>query len=182
TYCVNTVPTRCAVSASATFNVSGPTGTNGFMSTTTSSVAVSGPPVVGFGVYGTTGSPIIAGIDFFMGAMSPAGNVGTFQWVQLINTDQILQVVGTGTQTRRPNTRTPSGQDPEGTPELDNFYPYPILANLNTRDSPAVGLVSEGEKQRTFSATMYLMWDPTLNLDGTACTAASTNVQYQQTS
>jgi hypothetical protein len=62
-----------------------------------------------------------------------------------------------------------------GSPQLDNFYPYPVLpgAPTTTNDTPGYGLggVGEGEAERSFGAIMYLLWDPALP---TGCSPAST--------
>jgi hypothetical protein len=180
-YCVDNSITQCAVSALATFSVNGPTqapGASGIISTVTNLVTISGPPYLGFGSYNAQGNPVTVGINFISGALAP---VGTFQWVQTINTDEFTVIMSTGVKVCSPNTRVGSGSDPQGVPELDNVYPYPTFSSPNTYDAPASGLPSsQGEQQHLFSATMYLMWDPTLNQGGTACQAASTNGSLQQ--
>lgn len=171
-YCLNN--TLC-MSSNASFNIGGPSGN---MTANPSVVTISGPPYLAFGTFNSAGSVTVNGVGFFNNEIPPSGHAGTFQWLQVINTDQYQQLLSAGIQACIPITRQ---SDPEGNPELDNFYPYPMGSTGNTGDSPAIGLYQEGEKQRSFNATMSLMWDPTLNLDGSVCTAASTNSSYQQT-
>jgi hypothetical protein len=174
-YCINNSGTQC-VSTQANFDISGPTqtpGASGAMWTTTNIVTVSGPPYLAFGTYNATGKLNVAGISFFNGETAPPDNPGSFQWVQTIGTDEYQKLLSPTTQLCVPNTRKPAGPDPEGYPELDNVYPYPMNSAPNTLDAPGSSLGNEGEQQHPFSATMYLMWDPALNLNGTPCTAAS---------
>jgi hypothetical protein len=174
-YCINNSSTQC-ISSQANFDISGPTqtpGASGAMWTVTNLVTVSGPPYLAFGIYNATGKLATAGISFFNGETAPTDNLGSFQWVQTINTDQYTKLLPTATQLCVPVTRKPGGPDPEGIPELDNVYPYPMNSAPNTLDAPGSSLLTEGEQQHPFSATMYLMWDPALNLNGTACTAAT---------
>ena len=101
-------------------------------------------------------------------ATPPSADKGTFLWVQLVDSDQVQVVNSQGQQLCTA---------PVSLPALDNFYPYPTgTVSGNTNDSPNLTLsfnLATGEAQRLFSATMYLMWDPTLNLDGSNCTAAA---------
>jgi hypothetical protein len=56
-------------------------------------------------------------------------------------------------------------------------HPSPFDTPNDSPDETLVGQVGQvgyGEYQRAFSATMYMMWDPTLNLNGSGCTAATT--------
>jgi len=189
-YCVNNSTSQCT-SVTANFDISGPTqapASKGMIWSITLLVGVSGPPDLAFGSYNANGvagciesqpgagCPRQAGITFFNGAAAPTGNAGTFEWVQTVNYDQQQQLnVENGIQVCVSATRAAPINDAQGNPELDNWYPYPSKPDVQSAfDAPASQLVPQNtEQQRAFSATMYLMWDPTLNVDGSSCTAAS---------
>jgi hypothetical protein len=107
-------------------------------------------------------------------ALPAPGNNGTYQWIQIINNDQMKVRTATGTQTCL---------SPNGYPALDNHYPYGTpggsLFSVNrpndtVTDNPGINLNAVwGESQRLFSATMYLMWDPSLPSGCTPATAIS---------
>jgi len=102
------------------------------------------------------------GIDFTANAAPAAG---TFQWVQLLNSDQTNLVSSVG-EVSCPVT-------PES--GLDTTYPYPAVNANTTYDTPSTNLVSSyGELERSFTATMYLMWDPALPA---GCAPATTTAQ-----
>ena len=70
------------------------------------------------------------------------------------------------------------GGPPVQAPFLDNNYPY-IGTQTTTNDSPQTGVLGteqEYELSRSFSAAMYLMWDPGLNSDGTGTCSPATNL------
>src|SRR5260370_5327936 len=87
----------------------------------------------------------------------PAGSEATITWVQLIQkaVDRELDVAGL-TKTIVPCglATTPSE------PELDTNYPY--INGSDWHDAPAVGLSGKIEVATSFSAIVYLMWDPAL--------------------
>jgi hypothetical protein len=188
-YCINNSTAVCA-SATAAFSISGPTpAINAFLNTTTTSTTVSGPPYLAFGEFDAQGDFVVPGITFYNDTAMPA-NTGTLQWVQVLNTSYFLNLgspsgaypsgIALCQSPTRQSPKNPSG-DPQGTPELDNTYPYRMFfpqtqnSPASTADAPAVTLGTAGEVERVFSATMYLMWDPTMNLDGTSCVAAFFN-------
>jgi hypothetical protein len=54
---------------------------------------------------------------------------------------------------------------------LDSAFPYDV--DMNTEDRPMTQLLNEGEAWRTFTATMYLMWDAGIPPTGQqSCTPA----------
>jgi hypothetical protein len=139
---------QCA-SASVPFNIMAPSVTQ--MQTPTGTVAVFNQSVIGFG------GPI--GIKFNPTYTVPTGYNNNLQWVQLITNDVITLAPATGeatltcVPTSKPTATTGTG--------LDTQYPYQRSAS--TQDSPSTGLsASYVEETRSFSATMYVMWDPAL--------------------
>ena len=95
----------------------------------------------------------------------PIDVVGAFQWVQLINSRNIQKLNA---------QNAPCGPCSYSGPLLDNVYPYAVVANspFIADDSPSIGLGlgtnTVYEVNDNFQAQMYLMWDPSLNDDGTA--------------
>jgi len=197
-YCVNgTTPEsaypQCSPLASATFNVFGPTPTgqnNTFFTATPTPGAVNVyPPGVAHGGKATNwwlqfgNNNDVVGISFAVAASAPAvndpnnagaTNYASFQWVQLIGSLSVQGIT---------NPATPDSAVTG--PLLDNWYPYAVFPDTpnSTNDSPGLGLVAYlegsnpptpvpiGELAATFSATMYLMWDPALP---SGCHPAST--------
>lgn len=110
------------------------------------------------------------GMTFQVTANTPSIATGTFLFVQVIgpNTARYLA--------------SPSMQNETLGSGLDNFYPYPIFSTsgTSTSDSPGMSLAPSnasaiGEGADTFSATMYLLWDPTVAGTGeSSCVAAHT--------
>jgi len=144
----------------ATFNVVGPSVTS--MNTPTGSVAIFAGPSLAYG-------PI--GIEFNPMRTTPQGDSGQFEWVQLISNDTLTFTTVSGTNETCVNVTQPS--TPSGT-GLDTEYPY--AKGTSTQDSPTIGLVSSQYQKegRSFSAQMYLMWDPALPAgcsEGTNCTS-----------
>jgi hypothetical protein len=104
-----------------------------------------------------SGTPGIQ-FDATVNQSSTSGTQGTFLWVQLISNDSLSKLTQTG-----PSTCSGSGLDTQ----------YPADNGLSTDDSPSNNmLATQSEKARNFSATMYLMWDPTLTGSG-SCKAAT---------
>jgi hypothetical protein len=102
--------------------------------------------------------PTNIGISFTAKATEPAGyqSSDNFEWVQLITNDEVTFTPTSGkVQICTPDI-VPAGST---FPALDTAYPQGLDENP-TEDSPSIGLPS-GYKQvsRTFSATMYLMWN-----------------------
>jgi hypothetical protein len=159
-------------SATATFNVGAPTGSNVTTSVGTVSKIFSG----GVAYAQLTNSPLhsAVGIFFSQSATPPTGNAGSFSWVQLINSDNTaLQANTNSSLTPGPHSCVPSTFSGNSAAELDTSYPYPNNANT-TNDSPGEGLVSSnGEEARVFSATMFSLWSPTAISacnNGSSCT------------
>jgi hypothetical protein len=70
---------------------------------------------------------------------------------------------------------------------LDNVYPYAVTSFFPTtaNDSPSVGLVFGSttlyEVNANFQAQMYLMWDPSLNDDGSSATGCAATTFWNAT-
>lgn len=127
---------------------------------------------------GTISTPVPGGqvgIAFTSNATPPAGYNQSVTWVQLV-TNQYQHMASNGPYSLPPSPQT----------GLDNAYPYTNVSRTTTYDSPATNLPSiYGEGWETFTATMYLMWDPGLpsgcspaktvqNPDGSFSSTAST--------
>lgn len=94
------------------------------------------------------------------------------RWVQIVNQNAVAILDATSGVGTVHSCTTPS----PGLPALDGNYPYGIPGatmfgvtrpNDTATDGPYAALVNTGsptryEVKRTFQATMYLMWDPTL--------------------
>jgi hypothetical protein len=163
-YCVNIQGAnpvlQCSLPANATFDVTGPTVSS--MSTPTGSVDIFPGPVLGYG-------PV--GIQFNPALSNDTGDSGQFEWAQLI-TNNVLNLTTTGgvektcVQVTQPVTLSGTG--------LDTQFPYDT--GTSTHDSPSVALQSSSytSEARTFSAQMYLLWDPALPsgcTSGSSCTS-----------
>jgi hypothetical protein len=151
--------------ASVTFNILGPSGNlllQPNMKTDGSGVQVlldgSSPKL------STTGIPVgtkQVGITFTSSASLPSGVNQSFTWVQVLTSVQRQYVTTAGPYA------TPTGTG------LDLAFPYANASPTTTNDKPAAFLPSiYGEGWESFSATMYLMWDPGLP---TGCHPASTD-------
>jgi hypothetical protein len=127
-------------SATTTFNVTGPTEAN----ITASAEAVGIAP---------DQSEVAWGIKFAASSIPPGQASGTYQWVQLVQSDQVTLLFQDGT-----NLICTQG------PGLDTSYPYSHSTGSNAEDGPSVGLdaASSNEIEVTDSTTfqMYLMWNP----------------------
>jgi subtilase family serine protease len=159
TYCVNIAglsdPYDCSLPATAQFNVQGPTGD--LMISATMPIDGSGVNdsrlIDGNSKFGLTGVPVAlgtVGIDFNSNAIPVPNYNQSFTFVQKVSDDkQVLNSLGA-----RPPT-SESG--------LDNTFPYAYVSPNETYDAPGVLLPDiYGESWETFTATMYLMWDPAL--------------------
>jgi hypothetical protein len=166
-------------SGSVTFSVSGPTGNlliQPSMPTNGSGVQVSGSTLKTTGVF--VNGQCCVGISFTSNATMPSSSSvpppGTnqgFQFVQMINSIQSEYI----TSTAPPPYVTPASPGSG----LDNSYPYAYFSPTMTVDSPNEGLPSGyGEGWESFSATMYLLWDPALGPTG--CTPAKTTQTIDQ--
>jgi hypothetical protein len=141
-------------SATATFNVAGATVSK--MSTPTGSVGIYAGPVLGYG-------PV--GIKFSPTPTTPSADSGQFEWVQLITTTT-GGTVKTCINVTQPPTSSGTGLDTD----------YPFATGTSTQDSPSLSLVSSSYSQeaRSFSANMYLLWNPALPsgcTPGSSCTS-----------
>jgi hypothetical protein len=153
-------------SAPQSFNIQGPTvNLQAAMPTDGTGVqiyAYSGNEFLGiWGVPGDDLNPI-TGIYFKGNATNVPSNVQSLlTWVQIISTQQSKDIESSGV--------VPSPVKIG----LDSSFPYDLADN--TSDRPADELLSDaGEDWRTFTATMYTMWDPSLP---SGCTPAySTSV------
>jgi hypothetical protein len=155
-------------SATATFNVTGPTGAN--LNAQTSTVNILYPsefgntPGLQFGF--SPSQPF--GINFAASATLPSGNQGAYSFAQLISKDVVKLVAP---PPRNSQTCNPNGFLTDSSPELDNAYPYGSATPNSTNDSPGQALISLlGELARSFAPTMYLLWSP--NADG-RCSSGS---------
>jgi hypothetical protein len=167
-------------SATVTFNVTGPTAptdsTVPFMTVVTrtdgSGVQVLDTPRLGTVlakagvlVANVPNVPGPVGIFFRSNATLPPGYNQSFTWVQIIDDIQINFITSDGPR----STLFPANS-------LDNFYPYLNYTDIVTVDVPFMGLdEAHGEVWETFTATMYLMWDPALTNDPSGCQPASTD-------
>jgi hypothetical protein len=138
-----------SASAGATFNVVGPT-----------SVSVSTPlgqwqinsNSSGFELDFGFPLPPDQGIQFNGQATSPSGHAGTYEWAQLIGSDNITVTAGSQTLSCTAGTG------------LDNQFPY--TTGLSAADSPSLSLPSADSKITSSDTyTMYFMWRPGLTGD-----------------
>jgi hypothetical protein len=168
-------------SATATFNVRGPTQPN-IDATTGQLVLVNTTPIQGHpNLHVERMNFAGPGIRFTLSATPPVpANPGAYFFTQLISVDTDSILDGNGFRVCTANV---FNADPG--PQLDTFFPYPSVVNTpaSTNDSPGISLnlssdpnnnqINSAEVIRTFSAKMYLMWDPGLNANGVSgCTPA----------
>jgi hypothetical protein len=174
--CTYTLDNGQSASATATFNIGGPSGNfllNAQMQAAANGVVVSG--ISGSQILGTANQPLTirsgyGGIQFTTSATPPSGANASFMWVQLIAQDQTRVISSAGD--RFANTALPG---------LDGTYPYFAWNSYGTYDTPASQLPSiYGELWRAFDATMYLMWDPALP-SGCKPATTSSDGNYIQT-
>ena len=135
-----------------TFNVAGPTSISVSKSTGQAMIIDVGGPRLGFG--SSSGTP---GFAVSVSATAPANGQNTYQWVQLINSDTIVRSLASGGTQTCTVTLTPASGS---APYLDNNYPYDFADSTN--DSPLSEALSNSwsDYSRSFSARMYLMYDP----------------------
>jgi hypothetical protein len=169
--CTYTLNNGQSASATATFNVGGPTGVvlqptmktdgTGVQVLSTSYLSTTGVTVTT--PQGVTGK---VGIDFKASANPPSNYNQTYTFVQVLNGVQQKYITSNG---QYPVQATP-------TVGIDKTYPYAYVYPTETWDTPATGLPgSYGEGWETFTATMYLMWDPAIPPSGQpSCTPAKT--------
>lgn len=119
-------------------------------------------PTGSVGIFGLNGAVVLGfgptGIQFNPTVTTPSGS-GQFKWAQFITNDAYGLTTTGGTvqscvDVTAPPTTTGTG--------LDSGWPY--TTGSSTHDSPAVALESSAYKKesRSFSATMYLLWNPLL--------------------
>jgi hypothetical protein len=175
-------------SATATFNVTGPTPASVSVMPSTDSVHIWPGGIVGqpgpyleFGNWQIGGTP---GVTLTASASPPLPR-GSFVWVQLLTSDVSKFVVKMGQETCQaesivgnPNAKPIIPPDPS---PLDGAR-YPTGTGSTRVDSPLISLVDPyypddpnsqaGEGARpSFTAVTYLMWDPQIPLTGQqACT------------
>lgn len=154
-YCVNILLTQggnpvnqCSLPANASFDVSGPTASS--MSTPTGYVGIFAGPRLGYGPTGIQFNPTLS---------NTTGYSGQFEWIQLITNDTITHTSIAGSTQTCVNVTIPPTSGGTG---LDSGLPYDT--GTSTRDSPSITLNSTTYTQeaRSFSAQMYLLWDPLL--------------------
>jgi|SRR5450432_3035003 len=145
--------------ATVTFNVAGPAVSA--ISTPTGNVGIFAGPVLGFGPTGIKFTPTLT---------TPSGDSGQFKWVQLITNDTSTLTTTSGTVKSCVPVTTPASSSGTG---LDTAYPY--ATGTSTSDSPSGALSSSTYKKvaRSFTAQMYLLWDPVLpaGCTGGGCTS-----------
>jgi hypothetical protein len=160
--------TYSTYSAWARFYVGGPTGNllltpsmiTGTGSSDTGVQVLAGPKLSTTGISVGTSQ---VGITFKSNATPPSGYNQSFTWVQIISGVQNKYINSTG------QFSTPSSPQSG----IDNTYPYANASSTSTNDTPSTALPSiYGEGWESFTATMFLMWDPALP---NKCTPASTN-------
>jgi hypothetical protein len=163
-------------SSTADFNIQGPTGN---LLITPNMIQGAGANDTGVVVNATAGLSTtgvidatppgnnLVGITFTGDATPPSGTNQLLTWVQLLNNHQVQVISSVGSRFITNATTT----------ALDSSYPYTReLANY-TSDTPANALPdSYGELWESFTATMYLMWDPGLP---SGCTPAKTTQTMQ---
>jgi hypothetical protein len=156
------------VSANAIFSVNGPTGTNVTTSMGTPVITLStndlelqnpsNPTDQDGIVFNVTGNTFPNG----------SGSSANYQWIQLLTAKSVSEL--------KSNGHTATCTLPNTPHVLDTTYPYmdpsgPIV------DSPLLfwhlGQLQESEAGESFSARMFLMWDPALRNDGVACKPAN---------
>ncbi|MBT9332953.1 hypothetical protein [Paracidobacterium acidisoli] len=113
------------------------------------------------------------GSQFSNNATAPTGNAGAYQFIQILSPRLDIFLDSNGQATC------------PGSAGLDNTYPFPSTDGFAT-DEPGIPLASscaggddpsQGEVSDAFGATMYLLWDPSLNASGVStpgCAATET--------
>jgi hypothetical protein len=129
-------------------------------------------------VYQLRDTPCFPGITFAPEAELPADYTGVFQWVQLITEDKAVSTLG-----QSPISKTKDFLN--GNPKaLDNAFPYQVriddrvtrvppapdpAVQTTAADGPTLQLCPQfSQVTWTFSADMYLLWQPTTNKAGQA--------------
>lgn len=159
-------------SGAATLNLGGPAATTAGATTTGVNLFnnVAQGDTIGFAT--NDGRP---GIQFLANSTLPSGNQGSYQWVQLIKSQQSRLIKQSGPASCTIFT------GPPGVPELDTTYPYggngtvttTLVPNDTAQDSPRTFLQTvDGEWADSFSAVTYLRWIPNTDsrCTGNACT------------
>jgi hypothetical protein len=178
-----------SASATATFNVGGPTGNllpSAFAQNNNTGTSLSNAQSPA-ALLSMANSPVKNGVGVFINdnaqpvsnnaqcpshpGMPPTGGCGQFIWVQILTSVTQLQIIPAG------DTFAPSN----AVNQLDGTYPYfngPNNAN-GTWDSPSRGLLHEwGEGAEPFNATMYVLWDPALPAGCTPAWTDTTTTPY----
>jgi hypothetical protein len=163
-----------AGSATATFNVGGPTNVGIAVVPTPlnpAAIQIGQGSVLGQnGLVMYFGSNVIggqSGITLNASAAMPGGNQGQYSWIQLLTADNNHFINAQGRWV------CPLDQSPE----LDGTYNPASYTGPTFSDTPWTPLPfesadTEGEVQRSFKATAYLMWTPNAapGCTGAACT------------
>jgi len=143
------------VSASATFNIGGPS--NATVKTVLNHVSVAhvfDQTGADLGLSLSLGNPSahMPGITFTANASNTPN--GTYSWVQLIPQADIRRATNGHNE-----VCSPAGLN-AASPALDSQYPYPSTGAGTTQDSPGSSVSSFHEVAEVFDATMYLLWTP----------------------
>jgi hypothetical protein len=177
-YCM--VNSQCSAPVTANFTVTAPSNVAPTITPTSmNTFHANGKDLLAYQTLSPGARP---GITFKApGQANLPANQGQYQWVQLLNQDNLIYMgkLGLGTCTFFSSTIDPA-------PELDTAYPYGStipntvitsqggVTNDTAMDSPALTLnVNTGEMERAFIATMNLRWIPDQDpvcTAGTACT------------
>jgi len=141
--------------ATVTFNATGPSGNLVLQpNMLTNGLGVQVLNVGGTPKLSTTGIPVgstSVGITFTSNAQPPSGTNQSFTFIQLLTSEQRQYV----------NSQGAYASPPSPASGLDNTYPYVNATNTTTNDTPNASLPAiYGEGWETFSAIMYLTWDP----------------------
>jgi hypothetical protein len=163
TYWLNNDPNNSAATA-VTFTVTGPTGVSIAAVPTPEQFPTILPGMIPQLAYQGSSTP---GISFTASAVPPAATNGRFWWIQLATANTLSVFDSNGLE------QLTAFSSNANEAELDTTYPYvnttstflsQIPQSIAT-DSPAAYLPScTGGVKQTLSATMYLLWNPTLPL------------------
>jgi hypothetical protein len=154
-----TVSNSQPILAKAAFNIDGPALPK--VIAETGHVAIEDGPVLSFG----NAEP---GMAFKASAEVPTAVNGTFVWIQLINKDVVVLITQNGSS-KTCNVAVETA--------LDNTFPYAY--GDSTSDSPDWSFDSTDTRMtRTFTARMYLLWNPALP---SGCTLPDTDLGQEGT-
>jgi hypothetical protein len=122
-------------------------------------------------------NPLVSGgaaLDLLVSATTPGSVPGAFQWVQII----------TARNQQFKNSNNTGCSNCSVSNQLDNVYPYPGQPGASNEvvDNPSTNLAFTDhtlyEVNDNFQAQMYLMWDPSLNADGSQSPGCAASTVY----